>query len=140
MNNKLVHHGILGMKWGVRRTKGQLGYKMSDNKNSENDNKKTNNKTQKYNSAKKNSVSDLSDAELKERISRLEMEKKYSDLITASNPQKGKKFVVNVLERSGQNIATQFTTYVLGRGVNKVFEGVFKDPAIVNPKKGQKDK
>lgn len=33
MDNKLVHYGILGMKWGVRRTPAQLGHlSKKDNK------------------------------------------------------------------------------------------------------------
>lgn len=31
-SDELVHHGIKGMKWGVRRTKAQLGYKTSNKK------------------------------------------------------------------------------------------------------------
>ena len=30
MNNELIHYGIPGMKWGVRRTPSQLGYNKGD--------------------------------------------------------------------------------------------------------------
>lgn len=158
-NNELYHHGILGMKWGVRRTKAQLGYPTSTSKKNTKSGsqvtsfitKRKNAKKQKMaakqvkqetTKSRKKSVSEMSDDELRARISRLEMEKRYKDLHKASQPQvsKGRKFVSSVLEKSGQNIATQLTTYVMGQAVNKAFAGVFNDPAIVNPKKGQKDK
>ena len=53
---------------------------------------------------------------------------------------KGKDFVMRVIEKSGENIATQLTTYVMGSAVNKLLGDTFNDPSIVNPKKGQKDK
>lgn len=159
--NELYHHGVKGMKWGVRKARPSSGSRttsVSNKKKVKSDNfvksfitKRNKAKKQKLaveqakqeaTKAKKKSVSEMTDAELRERISRLEMEKKYKDLLKSNQPQtsKGKKFVASVLEKSGQNIATQATTYVMGRAVNKAFANVFNDPAIVNPKKGQKDK
>lgn len=91
---------------------------------------------------RKKNPKNLTDDELRERISRLELEKRYRDLNASVNPEvhKGRDFVYDVLEKSGKNIATQATTYAMGKAVNKVFKDVFDDPAIVNPKKGQKDK
>lgn len=122
MMNELYHHGIKGMKWGVRRTKKQLDRAAGRTKKT---------------SSSKTSVKDLSDDELKKRIRRLQDEKTYRDLLKSEQQPKlfdGKRFVVSVLEQSGQNIAKQATTYAMGAAINKMF-----GKNIVNPKKGQKD-
>ena len=126
MDTTLRHHGVKGMKWGVRRKPKRLEKKKKIKENIAVPGKKT------------KSLKELSDDELRSRISRLEMEKKYKDLMRSDNQikvSKGKAFVMDVLEKSGKNIATQTVTYVLGTGVNKA-----AGKEIVNPKKGQKDK
>lgn len=150
MENTLVHYGVLGMKWGVRRTPEQLarakGKTPAQKKTASVQKKvvtKSAAKTSSSNSEKKTS-SELTNDELKEKIARLELEKRYKELAKSTMPppksSKGKEFVMRVIEKSGENIATQLTTYVMGSAVNKLLGDTFNDPAIVNPKKGQKDK
>ena len=47
---------------------------------------------------------------------------------------------MDILEKSGTNIATQTMTYVMGTAVNKVLSSMVDDKQAINPKKGQKDK
>ena len=80
----------------------------------------------------------MSDDELRAQISRLELEKRYSDLLRDTTPaqkKKGRDFVMGILEQSGKNIGGQLATYAMGTAVNKM-----AGSQIVNPKKGQKDK
>ena len=141
-NNELKHHGILGMKWGVRRYQNKDGSLTPAGKRriqTGEIGKATDAATSpQSNSAHKKSVKEMSDSELREQISRLELEKRYKDLSKSSEQaktSKGRAFVMDVLEKSGKNIATQAATYAMGSMVNKV---VGSD--VVNPKKGQKDK
>ena len=142
--DELYHYGRKGMKWYQnifsKDKSGSSGKKSGDSDDSEGGKKAGS--SSKPSSSKK-TVKDMSDEELNMAIKRLEMEKRYSDLVKSATPQeknKAKEFVVDVVEKSGKNIATQFVTYSMGVAVNKAFEKAFNDDKIVNPKKGQKDK
>lgn len=130
-NTVISHHGILGMKWGIRRYQYKDGTRTPEGK-------KRLKAAAKESATHENNSKTLSDEELKQRISRLELEKRYRDLSRDVNPKqvsKGKKFVMDVLEKSGSNIATQLSVYAMGTMVNKI-----AGSNIVNPKKGQKEK
>lgn len=86
----------------------------------------------------KKDIKNMSDEELNALLDRINLEKRASEAVSQQN--KGKEFIVDVLKKSGSNVATQFATYAMGYAVNKAFAKTFGDPAIINPKKGQKDK
>ena len=62
------------------------------------------------------------------------------EIIIEEKESKGKKWAMDILEKSGTNIATQTMTYVMGTAVNKVLSSMVDDKQAINPKKGQKDK
>lgn len=135
-NDTLTHYGVLGMKWGVRRYQNKDGTLTSVGKRRLDKERKKAKVSDKQSATTK--MKEMTDSELKERIARLELEKRYMDLLKGAEKtkvNKGKAFVMDVIERSGQNIATQLATYALGKAVNKM-----AGSTIVNPKKGQKDK
>ena len=101
MENTLVHYGILGMKWGVRRTKAQLARAREMGENSP--------KSEDYIKAHSSkSVKAMSDAELRSRLNRLQMEQQYSKLHPGT-VSRGKD-AVNKILKVGTTVAAASTT------------------------------
>lgn len=105
-NCELYHYGILGQRWGVRRTQAQLARNNPKKKASED----STTKPKKNNSS--DSIKKMSNDELNAIVRRLELEKRYRDL----NPKTvsaGKKFVDTIINKTVLPAATDASKQIL---------------------------
>lgn len=131
MDDVLIHYGILGMKWGVRRYQNKDGSLTSAGKKRYSDNDDIKEAPQKNTEEpKKKSVKDMSDEELRREVNRMQLEQNYLRM-TGQNIEKGKSaveialekmkdsFVSTVAQKSGQILAERLVNSMLGVKDNK---------------------
>lgn len=118
MENELYHFGIKGMKWGVHRTPEQLGHRTGERKKKATSHPKLLERLLRKKAP--SSPSEMSDSELKKRVDRLTLEKKYNELDDAVHPQK-KSALKEVLGQAGKNLATRSLDKIVDRVVDKAF-------------------
>ena len=157
-SSELYHHGVLGMKWGVRRSQNKDGSLINKKRTTSNSaegrksapKKKTKTKTSsasKTAKPKKKRLSEMTNDEINEHLERMALEKKYRDAQRdAMSQSRGKNFAMNCLESIGKNVivnlGTQAGSHIVGNAINRL-GGVASDDEknrIVNPQKGQSDK
>lgn len=131
----LSHYGVLGMKWGVRKSRRGLSGKakvgdvatFSNGKKAKvvsNRRVKGGNEVtfEELNSRKSNS-SHMSNEEIQKRIARIKLEQELSRLTTPA-PKAGQEFIKGVLKTSGQQILTKALTsggiYLSGKLLGKL--------------------
>ena len=135
-DNELYHHGIKGMKWGVRRTPAQLGHdtggvdlqkakKKVEAANtivneSQNINRKVSSRKQrKIQKQQVQNAKAMTDQELRERVNRLNMEQQYARL-SAEQMSAGKVNVDRVLSEVGTVVALTNSVLAIALAVQKL--------------------
>lgn len=110
MTNELYHHGVKGMRWGVRKkhySKEELTgvKKVVDSTRQMNDTLRVSNQNRINNNSKKNNkrmdLSSMSDQELRNQINRELLERQYNDVFNQKKVSKGREYAKNILETTG---------------------------------------
>lgn len=132
--NELLHYGVLGMKWGVKKarkssdtvdeTRRKSNTQKSNTQKSNTQNSNTKQQSKKFVTKKQRQkqimedLNSMSDKELRERLNRMQMEQQYIRMMT---PEKSaaKKQVEQFLINEGRNLASQMLREQIRKQTNK---------------------
>ena len=132
--NELLHYGVLGMKWGVKKarkssdtvdeTRRKSNTQNSNTQKSNTQNSNTKQQSKKFVTKKQkqkqimDDLNSMSDKELRDRLNRMQMEQQYIRMMT---PEKSaaKKQVEQFLINEGRNIASQMLREQIRKQTNK---------------------
>lgn len=124
IDNELNHAGIKGMRWGIRRFQNKDGSLTPEGKKRYEKDESEDGQSEDFKRARSKSVSQMSDKELQDAVTRLQREKLYSDL-NKPKASKGQEY----LSKIGNKLADKAIEVTANKIGEKVFSTV-ADKAI----------
>ena len=136
-NDTLAHHGIRGMRWGVRRYQNKDGSLTSAGrkKMAKLDREYSKLTGQKRTTESPNTrLSKMTDDEIRARINRINLERDYLDLInnqdSINKQSKGKSFIKTVRSDVIKPVAIDLGRQALKSGGVKILNNLVKNPEL----------
>lgn len=143
MNNVICHHGVKGMKWGVRKSNPSSGGSGSSRKSistgevkalkksvdstnqAVNEVRKINREmssgsTKKAKAKARVEASMMTDKELRDRVNRLNMEQQYANLIESNSVSKGHARTEKILSNAGTILTVGSTALSIALAIKEL--------------------
>lgn len=129
-NEILMHHGVKGQKWGVRRTPAQLGHKPSGSRRKKSGSSSKGNARKRRISGlvkkrmtkkkvkRRKQAFEFTDDELQAAVKRLQLEKQYNELVRTIDGQ-------NAVKR-GNKVVNAALNKVIGPAIQDVAKDTLK--------------
>ena len=120
LNDHLEHHGVKGMKWGVRKPRSSSGASPASRASGPRTRKVQKTRSPSYKKPAKTDL--LSNDELRRSNERLRLEKEYNTLISEvkrQNRSKGQKFLQDTVMKIGQDIVKDVVKSQITNAIKK---------------------